>query len=74
MFGWRMMNAYGLFFFLQDLERSILMIDFPPILERKSKKRKGSRYLQQQVEPLSIQESIHLGRYKHGKLRLLIGS
>lgn len=70
-----MMNAY-VFYSLcyQDLVPNIHMIDFPQILERKSKKKKESRYLQQQAEPLNTQESICLGRYKHGELGLLIGS
>lgn len=50
----------------QDLVRNILMIGFLQTLEQKSKKKRGSRFLQQRVEPLIIQEvDIILGRDIH---------
>ena len=50
----------------QDLVQNILMIGFLQTLEKKSKKKRGSRFLQQQVEPLIIQEvDIILGRDIH---------
>lgn len=51
------------FLALQDQVPNILMTGFLQILEQKSKKRRGDRFLQLRVELLNTLESIFQGLY-----------